>query len=252
VFCCVLRILKFKKVTPMKKLLLLTVMASLAIPGWAASDKADATDRLQAAGKVLSEIMDAPDKGVPEEVVNGAKCVAVVPNLVKGGFIFGAKHGKGVATCRTAKGWSAPAFFTMSGGSWGAQIGAEGVDLVLMIMNKQGMDNLLSNKFQIGGEGSAAGGPVGRHASAGTDWKADTQILSYSRAKGLFAGLTLEGSVIRPDKDSTVAIYGNDASHQAILTGKVPATPAASAFLNAVKGARTQARTEKKHEDTAR
>lgn len=232
----------------MKKLLLLTVMASLAIPTWAASDKADATERLQAAGKVLTEIMDAPDKGIPEEVVDGSKCIAVVPNLVKGGFIFGAKHGKGVATCRTAKGWSAPAFFTVSGGSWGAQIGAEGVDLVLMIMNKQGMDNLLSNKFQIGGEASAAGGPVGRHASAGTDWKADTQILSYSRAKGLFAGLTLEGSVIRPDEDSTVAIYGKDASHQSILTGKVPATPQAAVFLNAVKGARTQARTQERRE----
>ena len=236
----------------MKRLLLTIVIAALTIPSWAASDKANANERLQAAGKVLSEIMDAPDKGIPEEVVDGAKCIAVVPNLVKGGFIFGAKHGKGVATCRTAKGWSAPAFFTMSGGSWGAQIGAEGVDLVLMIMNKQGMDNLLSNKFQIGGEASAAGGPVGRHASAGTDWKADTQILSYSRAKGLFAGLTLEGSVIRPDKDSTVAVYGTDATHKAILTGKVPATPQAAAFLNAVKGARTQAKTEKKHEETTR
>jgi SH3 domain-containing YSC84-like protein 1 len=236
----------------MKKIFLSIIMAALAIPGWAASDKTEATERLQAAGKVLTEIMDAPDKGIPEEVVDGSKCIAVVPNLVKGGFIFGAKHGKGVATCRTAKGWSAPAFFTMSGGSWGAQIGAEGVDLVLMIMNKQGMDNLLSNKFQIGGEASAAGGPVGRHASAGTDWKADTQILSYSRAKGLFAGLTLEGSAIRPDEDSTVAIYGKDASHKAILTGKVPATPQASAFLNAVKGARTQARTQEHREGDKR
>jgi SH3 domain-containing YSC84-like protein 1 len=236
----------------MKKIFLSIIMAALAIPGWAASDKTEATERLQAAGKVLTEIMDAPDKGIPEEVVDGSKCIAVVPNLVKGGFIFGAKHGKGVATCRTAKGWSAPAFFTMSGGSWGAQIGAEGVDLVLMIMNKQGMDNLLSNKFQIGGEASAAGGPVGRHASAGTDWKADTQILSYSRAKGLFAGLTLEGSAIRPDEDSTVAIYGKDASHQAILTGKVPATPQAAAFLNAVKGARTQARTQERREGDKR
>jgi SH3 domain-containing YSC84-like protein 1 len=236
----------------MKKIFLSIIMAALAIPGWAASDKTEATERLQAAGKVLTEIMDAPDKGIPEEVVDGSKCIAVVPNLVKGGFIFGAKHGKGVATCRTAKGWSAPAFFTMSGGSWGAQIGAEGVDLVLMIMNKQGMDNLLSNKFQIGGEASAAGGPVGRHASAGTDWKADTQILSYSRAKGLFAGLTLEGSVIRPDEDSTVAIYGKDASHQAILTGKVPATPQAAAFLNAVKGARQQAKTQEHREGDKR
>lgn len=232
----------------MKKFLLPIIMAALTIPSWAASDKTEATERLQAAGKVLTEIMDAPDKGIPEEVVDGSKCIAVVPNLVKGGFIFGAKHGKGVATCRTASGWSAPSFFTVSGGSWGAQIGAEGVDLVLMIMNKQGMDNLLSNKFQIGGEASAAGGPVGRHASAGTDWKAETQILSYSRAKGLFAGITLEGSVIRPDKDSTVAIYGKDASHQAILTGKVKATPEARVFLNSVRTARQQAKTQDRRE----
>ncbi|MCI0348879.1 MAG: lipid-binding SYLF domain-containing protein [Acidobacteriales bacterium] len=236
----------------MKKFLLPLFLAALAIPGWAASDKADATERLQAAGKVLTEIMEAPDKGIPEEVVDGSKCIAVVPNLVKGGFIFGAKHGKGVATCRTANGWSAPSFFTVSGGSWGAQIGAQGVDLVLMIMNKQGMDNLLSNKFEVGGEASAAGGPVGRHASAGTDWKAETQILSYSRAKGLFAGITLEGSVIRPDKDSTVAIYGENASHQSILSGKVQPTPEAKAFLNSVRMARTQARTQERREGDKR
>lgn len=233
----------------MKKILFPLVVALCATLSWAASDRQDATERLQSAGKVLTEIMEAPDKGVPEEVVDGSKCIAVVPNMVKGGFIFGAKHGKGVATCRTANGWSAPAFFTISGGSWGAQIGVEGVDLVLMIMNKQGMDNLLSNKFQIGGEASAAGGPVGRHASAGTDWKADTQILSYSRAKGLFAGITLEGAAIRPDEDSTRAIYGKDVSHQSVLTGKVPATPEAKAFLNTVKMARQQAKTQDRREE---
>jgi SH3 domain-containing YSC84-like protein 1 len=232
----------------MKKIFLPIIMAVLTIPSWAATDRQDAIERLQAAGKVLTEIMEAPDKGVPEEVVDGAKCVAVVPNLVKGGFIFGAKHGKGVATCRTPKGWSAPAFFTVSGGSWGAQIGAEGVDLVMMVMNDEGVKNLLSNKFQIGGEASAAGGPVGRHASAGTDWKAETQILTYSRAKGLFAGITLEGAGIRPDKDSTVAFYGKDESHQAILTGKVPAPPQAAAFLNAVKGAKQQAKVQERRE----
>jgi SH3 domain-containing YSC84-like protein 1 len=235
-------------VTLMKKILLPMVFALCATLSWAASDRQEAIDRLDMAGKVLKEIMDAPDKGIPEEVVDGSKCIAVVPHMIKGGFIFGAKHGKGVATCRTAKGWSAPSFFTISGGSWGAQIGVEGVDLVLMVMNEEGMKNLLSNKFQIGGEASAAGGPVGRHASAGTDWKADTQILSYSRAKGLFAGITLEGAAVRPDKDSTVAIYGRDASHQAILTGKVAAPRVAASFLDSVRTARRQAVTQEKKE----
>lgn len=232
----------------MKKIALVMIFALTASLSWAASDRQEAVDRLQESGKVLQEIMQAPDKGIPEEVVDASKCIAVVPNMIKGGFIFGAKHGKGVASCRTASGWSAPSFFTISGGSWGAQIGAQGVDLVLMIMNEQGMKNLLSNKFQIGGEASAAAGPVGRHASAGTDWKADTQILTYSRAKGLFAGITLEGAAIRQDKDSTVALYDKNVSHEAVLTGKVPPPPQAKAFLNAVKMARTQAVRQERRE----
>jgi len=228
----------------MKKIVLPLIVALFATMSWAKSTRDEATERLELAGKVLREIMDAPDKGVPEEVIDAAKCIAVVPHMVKGGFVFGAKHGKGVATCRTPKGWSAPAFFTISGGSWGLQIGVEGVDLVMMVMNDEGVKNLLSNKFQVGGEASAAAGPVGRHASAGTDWKADTQILSYSRAKGAFAGLTLEGAVVRPDEDSTVAIYGKDVSHEKVLTGKVPPPPAAAAFLNVVKQARQQAKVQ--------
>ena len=228
----------------MKKIVLPLIVALFATMSWAKSTRQEATERLQLAGQVLHEIMEAPDKGIPEEVVDGAKCIAVVPHMVKGGFVFGAKHGKGVATCRTASGWSAPAFFTITGGSWGLQIGVEGVDLVMMVMNDEGVKNLLSNKFQVGGEASAAAGPVGRHASAGTDWKADTQILSYSRAKGAFAGLTLEGAVVRPDEDSTIAIYGKDVSHVKVLTGKVPATPAAAAFLNVVKQARQQAKVQ--------
>ena len=232
----------------MKKIVLPLLMALLATMSWAKSTREEATERLQLAGTVLREIMEAPDKGVPEEVVDGAKCIAVVPHMLKGGFVFGGKHGKGVASCRTAKGWSAPAFFTVSGGSWGLQIGVEGVDLVMMVMNDEGVKNLLSNKFQIGGEASAAAGPVGRHASAGTDWKADTQILSYSRAKGAFAGLTLEGAVVRQDEDSTKAIYGKDVSHERVLTGKVPPTPAAAAFLNVVKQARQQAKAQERRE----
>jgi len=140
-----------------------------------------------------------PDKGIPEEVLNDAKCILVVPNLIKGGFILGAKHGRGVASCRTSGGWSAPAFVSVGGGSAGLQIGVEGVDLVMLVMNDQGFQHLLSSKFELTGEASGAAGPVGRHASAGTDWKMNTEMLTYSRSKGAFAGLTLEGAVVEQD-----------------------------------------------------
>ncbi len=221
--------------------MLLAVVLGLANLSWAGSGRQDAEDRLTSAGTVLHEIMATPDKGIPEEVLEHAKCVAVVPSMMKGGFIFGAKHGKGVATCRTADGWSAPAFITVSGGSWGLQIGVEAVDLVLIIQNEKGMQRLLSSNFQIGADASAAAGPVGRHASAGTDWKMDTEILTYSRARGAFAGLTLEGASIRQDSDSLRAIYGRQATTRAVLLGQVAATSAAQSFLDAVKGAKAQA-----------
>jgi len=221
----------------MKNFILLIALVCLSTLGWSAdkSDKQQAADRLENSGQVLHEIMSAPDKGIPDEVFSGAKCVAVVPGLVKAGFIFGGKHGRGVATCHTTGGWSAPAFFTVSGGSWGAQIGVEGVDLVMMIMNDKGMQHLMSNKFQVGGEASAAAGPVGRHASADTDWKADTEILSYSRTKGLFAGISLDGSWINQDKDATKAVYSASSTSQAILSGKVPPPAIAQPFLATVR-----------------
>ena len=224
----------------MKKLLVLLAVLALGTMGWA-DEKEDATDRLDNANKVLTEIMNTPDKGIPEEVLDGAKCIAVVPHLIKGGFVFGAKHGRGVATCRTATGWSAPSFFAVTGGSWGAQIGVEGVDLIMMIMNEKGMTQLLNSKFQIGGEVSAAGGPVGRHASAGTDWKLDTEILTYSRAKGAFAGATLEGAGITQDEDAIRAMYGKDLTPRTILSGKVPPPAAAQQFLATVRGAKAVA-----------
>jgi SH3 domain-containing YSC84-like protein 1 len=224
----------------MKKLLVLLVVMGLGLVAWA-DEKEDATDRLDNATKVLNEVMKAPDKGIPEEVLDGAKCIAVVPHMIKGGFVFGAKHGRGVATCRTANGWSAPSFFAVTGGSWGAQIGVEGVDLVMMIMNDKGMQQLLNSKFQIGGEVSAAAGPVGRHASAGTDWKLDTQILTYSRAKGAFAGATLEGAGISQDEDAIRAMYGRELTPKTILTGKVPPPAAAQQFLATVRGAKAVA-----------
>jgi lipid-binding SYLF domain-containing protein len=221
--------------------MLFVAILSLTCLGWAESKRDSSTERLDNAGAVLHEIMSAPDKGIPEEILEHAKCVAVVPHMIKGGFVFGAENGRGVATCRTAEGWSAPAFFAITGGSWGLQIGVEGVDLVMIIQNDRGMRQLLASKFQIGGDASAAAGPVGRHASADTDWKLDTEILTYSRAKGAFAGLTLTGASIRRDDDSMEAIYGHHVTTRAVLTGKVPPTASAEHFLNAVRGAKAQA-----------
>jgi len=225
----------------MKKALTFVAFLSLTSIGWARTDRAATDDRLNHAGAVLHEIMDTPDKGIPEEVLEHAKCVAVVPHLLKGGFVFGAENGRGVATCRTADGWSAPMFFAITGGSWGLQIGVEGVDLVMIIQNERGMRQLLSSKFELGADASAAAGPVGRHASADTDWKMDAEILTYSRARGAFAGITLNGASIRHDDDSTRAIYGHNVSNARILKGEVTVPASANFFLNAVRGAKAQA-----------
>jgi lipid-binding SYLF domain-containing protein len=193
--------------------------------------------------------MGTPDKGIPEEVLSNAKCIMVVPNLIKGGFIVGGKHGRGVASCRTADGWSAPAFISVGGGSWGLQIGVEGVDLVMLVMNDKGLQHLLSSKFELSGEGSVAAGPVGRHASAGTDWKLNTEMLTYSRSKGIFAGLTLEGAVVEQDNDSTLAIYGKEMEFRGILSGKASTPRSADAFVKAVTEAGQQAKVAEVNED---
>jgi SH3 domain-containing YSC84-like protein 1 len=235
----------------MRKVMFVLAMLSLGTLCWAGSAREDATERLENATTVVHEIMGMPDKGIPEEVLEHAKCMAVVPHMIKGGLIFGGKGGKGVATCRTANGWSAPAFITISGGSWGLQIGVEAVDVILIIQNEKGMQKLLSSNFQIGADASAAAGPVGRHAEAGTDWKMDTEILTYSRAKGAFAGLTLEGASLRQDSDSRHAMYKSNVTTRAILLGKVPAPSAAEPFLAAIRGAKAQAVAEGKAEQKA-
>lgn len=185
------------------------------------ADQSKATDRVQAAADVVSDIMATPDKGIPEEVMGSAQCVAVVPSMLKGGFIFGGRYGRGVASCRTPKGWSTPAFFTIRGGSFGLQIGGQAVDLIMLVMNENGMRNLLSSKFQIGADASAAAGPVGRHAEGGTDWKMRAQILTYSRARGIFAGITLNGAVVKQDKSSTREFYGRMVPFRTALTGEI-------------------------------
>jgi lipid-binding SYLF domain-containing protein len=234
----------------LKKSLIAVLLGFISLLGTMAfaTAKEDSVERLQNSGNVLKEIMGAPDKGIPEEVLDDAKCIVVVPHLIKAGFIVGGKHGRGVASCRTAKGWSAPAFISVGGGSWGLQIGAEGVDLVMLVMNDKGLQHLLSSKFQLSGEGSAAAGPVGRHASAGTDWKLNSELLTYSRSKGAFAGLTLEGAVIEQDADSTEAIYGRDVGFRKVLTGNVAPPAVASPFMSALEMAGHQAATHEAKE----
>ena len=199
-----------------------------------AKDNSKAVDRVQAAGTVLDEIQAAPDNRIPEEVLGSAECVAVVPSMLKGGFIFGARYGRGVASCRLEKGWSAPAFFTIGGGSFGLQIGGQAVDLVMLIMNKNGMDHLLSSEFKLGADASAAAGPVGRHASADTDWKMRAEVLTYSRARGLFAGLELAGAVIKQDKNSTREFYGRMVPFKTSLKGNIEAPKSAYPFLSSL------------------
>jgi lipid-binding SYLF domain-containing protein len=228
----------------MKKIMSVMLMGLLGLIGtfaWAGSAREDTVDRLQKSVEVLQAVMATPDKGIPEEVLSSAKCILVVPDLIKGGFIFGGKHGRGIASCRTATGWSAPAFVSVGGGSWGLQIGVEGVDLVMLVMNDKGLQHLLSSKFQLTGEGSVAAGPVGRHASAGTDWKMNTEMLTYSRSKGVFAGLTLEGAVVQQDDDSTIAIYNKKIPFRRVLSGKTATPEVATEFMKAVAAASHQA-----------
>jgi lipid-binding SYLF domain-containing protein len=194
--------------------------------------------RMEAATTTLSEIMGTPDKGIPKEILGDAKCVIVIPGMKKAGFVFGGRYGRGFATCRTTTtktGWSAPAPVFLGGGSYGAQIGAEGVDLVLTVMNDSGVQHLLSSKFEVGVDASAAAGPVGRSASAGTDWKMNTEMLSYSRAKGLFAGVELNGAKVRQDDDTTKQLYGRMIPFKELLSGQTPIPQAGAAFINEVR-----------------
>jgi SH3 domain-containing YSC84-like protein 1 len=222
-------------------LLLLALFCAATVWAQNTGDHDKVVARMDDASKILNELLGAPDKGIPDEVFKNAKCVAVVPSMVKGGFIFGAEHGRGVATCRTSDGWSAPAFFVITGGSWGAQIGVQAADLVMLIMNQRGMNELLSSEFKLGGSGSVAAGPVGREASASTDWKMGAEVLTYSRTRGLFAGLTLNGAVIKQDDDSTRALYGRTVGFRQCLTGQVKPPAEAETFLATVRREKSQA-----------
>jgi lipid-binding SYLF domain-containing protein len=216
----------------------------LASMAWSADDKdSDVDKRVDSAAKVLTEIMGVPDKAIPDKVMSDAKCIAVVPSMVKIAVGFGGSHGKGFATCRTESGsWSAPAPITITGGSFGLQLGGQAVDLVMVVMNDQGMQHLLSSKFKLGADASAAAGPVGRDAAADTDWKMRAEVLTYSRARGVFAGIDLNGASITQDKDETRLLYGRFEPFSDILNGKVRAKESSEPFLAAVRRYSSQAK----------
>ncbi len=187
----------------------------------ALAERVDDVDRLESGATVMKEIMSAPDSGIPEEIISHAKCIAVIPSMLKAAFVFGGSYGKGVASCRTETGWSAPAFFSLKGGSWGLQIGGQAADIVMLVMNDRGMENLLQSKVKLGADASVAAGPVGRHADASTDWKMRAEVLTYSRTRGLFAGISLNGAVLTEHRDDTRDFYGKMVPFRTILTGKV-------------------------------
>jgi len=197
-----------------------------------AASEASTQKRLSESADVLGDIMASKDKSIPADLLDKAQCVAVVPNLKRAGFVIGAKYGKGVVTCRTGNGWSAPAFIRIEGGSVGFQIGAGETDVVMLVMNERGMDKLTSDKFTVGGDASVMAGPVGRSAEANTDATMRAEILAYSRAKGVFAGISLQGATMRPEKDDNRELYGRDMTQREILTGGVK-PPASAAPLYA-------------------
>ena len=218
----------------MKKLALLSILL-IAVAMYASDQRAADIERLQTSGVVLTQIMSAPDRGIPDAIMDGAKCIAVIPSMLKASFIFGANYGKGVATCRTATGWSAPAFFRVEGGSFGLQAGGQASDLVLIIRTEDGMQHLLSSKFKLGGDASAAAGPVGRDAQAATDLTLRAQVLTYSRARGLFLGVSLNGAMIHQSDGDTQAFYRAPVTYRTILAGETAAPPEAQPFLQAVE-----------------
>ncbi len=224
-----------KKVSP-----ILTLCLALLMPGFAVGSAAAATtredlqDRVDAAKIVLEQILGTPDNSIPLNILEQATCVAVIPSLKKGAFLVGAEYGRGVVSCRTGHGWSAPAFITLAGGSFGFQIGGQETDLVLVAVNDHGFQDLLKSKFKIGGDVAASAGPVGRNSQAATDWKMGAELLTYSRSKGLFAGIDLNGDTVSQNIDDTTLYYGGEHSHQSILKGQVAVPPDAIPFVKTV------------------
>jgi lipid-binding SYLF domain-containing protein len=199
-----------------------------------AQDKSKLNERLAAATSVINEVMSVPDKSIPQSILAGAHCVVIVPSYKKAAFVLGAQYGQGVATCRTPRGWSAPVFVQLAGGSFGWQIGGQSTDLILVAMNDNGLQDMLKNKFKLGADASAAAGPVGRDAGADTGWKLNSEFLTYSRAKGLFAGIDLSGTVLSQNEDFTRIEYGSNVSFDKVLKGDVPTPQDARQFVHTV------------------
>jgi lipid-binding SYLF domain-containing protein len=218
----------------LKRILIVTTLGLLVTLNAVASDREDDVKRTQKAAQVFKEIMNTPDQGIPQELLESVKCIAIIPGEVKFAFIFGGNYGRGLATCRTGHGWSAPMFVAIEGGSVGYQIGGSSTDLVMLFMNDHALQSLLSDKFKIGADASVAAGPVGRHASADTDAKMKAEILSYSRAKGVFAGVSLDGAVVQADKSGDEAMYGGHVDRHEILSGKVPVPESARPLLHEI------------------
>ncbi len=228
----------------MKRLLIVTTLVLLVALTAVASDREDDVKRTDRAAQVFKEIMNTPDQGIPQDLLESTKCIAIIPGEVKFAFIFGGSYGRGLATCRTGHGWSAPMFVAIDSGSVGYQIGGSSTDLVMLFMNDHALQSLLSDKFKLGADASVAAGPVGRNAAAGTDLKLKAEILSYSRAKGVFAGVSLDGAVVQADKSGDKAMYGNNVNRHEILDGKVAVPASAQPLLDEIGGYARHARTE--------
>jgi lipid-binding SYLF domain-containing protein len=207
---------------------------ALSCTAFAASSREDLQARIDAAQQVLDQIMAAKDSSIPMDIMEQATCIGVIPGMIKGAFVFGAQYGQGVVTCRTGHGWSAPVFIRIAGGSWGLQIGGQSTDLVLVAVNDRGFQDLLKSKFKIGADAAASAGPVGRNAQASTDWKMKAELLTYSRSKGLFAGIDLDGTSVSQNKDDTELYYGAPQGFDAVLKGAVPVPAGAVPFVRDV------------------
>src|SRR5271156_1239066 len=229
----------------LKRILIGTTLALLVtMTAVASSDREDDVNRTHKAAQVFHEIMNAPDQGIPKDLLESAKCIAIIPGDVKFAFIFGGNYGRGLVTCRTDHGWSAPMFLAVNGGSVGYQIGGSSTDLVLLFMNDHALHSLLSDKFALGGDASVAAGPVGRTAAAGTDLKLNAEILSYSRSKGVFIGVSLDGAVMQADESGDKAMYGGDVNRHDILDGTVAVPESARSLLHEIDGYSQEAKAE--------
>jgi lipid-binding SYLF domain-containing protein len=229
-----------------KQFLVISLLAAfLVLPAISsASDRDDDVKRIDKSTQVFREIMNTPDKGIPNELLESAKCIAIIPGEVKFAFILGGNYGRGIATCHTPQGWSAPMFVALGGGSVGYQIGGSSTDIVMLFMNDRALQHLLSDKFKLGADATVAAGPVGRHAAADTDVTLGAEVLTYSRAHGVFAGVSLGGAVVRTDKSGDEAMYGDNVSHRQILDGKVAVPPSAEALIHKISTSVMEAKAE--------